>query len=152
MHSGGRCGVRKIVLAFATMAGMVCGTVSVAHAAADIPYYKLDYNRYDYTYESEEVRARRFAFFRWDDNAYCRYRSGWNGPGAYRIGTRWKRRFGWDGGYPWQGPGTPADHEDDQAFASAGTEYVRDFRGAGECGTRVHRHHRHHSVTLHRKD
>ena len=145
--------MRKIVLALTTVAGMACGAASAAHAATDIPYYKLNYNRYDYTYESEQVKARRFAFFRWDDNAYCRYPSGWNGPGAYRIGTRWKRRFGWDGGYPWQGPGTAADHDDDQAFANSSADYVRDFRRAGECGSRVHRHHRRHrSATLRRKD
>ena len=145
--------MRKIVLALA-LAGLTSGAVPAAHAEADIPYYKLNYHRFDDTYESEDLQARRFAYFRWDGEAYCRYLSGWNGPGAYWVGDRRRPGLGWDGGYPWQGPGTPADHDDDKTFAEYQADYIRDFRHAGECAPpRVrHRHRVHHPVVLRRKD
>ena len=80
---------------------------SSARAAHDVPYYKLDYRKLDDTYEARDARALRYAFFYWDGKPYCRYRSGWNGPGAYEVGTRLRPGHGWDGGYPWQGPGRP---------------------------------------------
>jgi hypothetical protein len=93
-----------------------------------------------------------FASFYWDGKAYCRYRSGWNGPGAYEAGKSLRRGTGWDGGYPWQGPGTPADHEDAQAFAEYKADYAHDFRNADTCGRRIsHHYRRHHRMTVLRR-
>ena len=150
--------MRQILLALAA-AGAACLAFSVARAEADIPYYKLNYAKYDTTYETIDAKARRFAFFYWDGAAYCRYRSGWNGPGAYHVGDRRRPGQGWDGGYPWQGPGTPADHDDEKPFAEYQADYSREFGRAAVCGIHV-RHHRRvvrhnirrHKVVLRRKD
>ncbi len=115
-----------------------------------MPYYKLNTAKYDYTYQWEEAHARHFASFYWDGKAYCRYRTGWNGPGAYEAGTRRRPGHGWDGGYPWQGPGTPADHDDDQSFAEYQASYAQEFRAGPFCGTPRRHHHR--MVVLRRKD
>ena len=32
---------------------------------------------------------------------YCWYDDGWNGPGFYWCGYRWRRGFGWGGGVGW---------------------------------------------------
>ena len=32
---------------------------------------------------------------------YCFYVDGWNGPGWYRCGYRWRRGLGWGGVYDW---------------------------------------------------
>ncbi len=120
----------------------------------DIPYYKLNYRLLDDTYEERDAKARRYASFRWDSVSYCRYPSGWNGPGAYHFGDRHRDGYGWDGGYPWQGPGVEADHEDAEAFAEAKAEYAIAFRHAGECAPhdRHYRRHRYRPVVLRRKD
>ena len=34
---------------------------------------------------------------------YCWYDDGWNGPGWYWCGYRWRRGFGWGGGHGWRG-------------------------------------------------
>lgn len=143
--------MRHSLLALAIAAGVVSASPPV-RAESDFPYYKLNYANYDTTYEAVDAKARRYAFFYWDGQPYCRYRTGWNGPGAYHVGTRLKRGYGWDGGYPWQGPGVPADHEDDEAYAQAKTDYAREFRRSAVCGV-VHRHRRvRHRVVLRRKD
>ena len=114
------------------------------------PYWKLNYARYDTTYAAIDRQARRFPEFQWDATAYCRYRSGWEGPGAYKIGDRFRRRFGWDAGYPWQGPGVEADHDDAEALAEARVQYRREFGREPVCGIR-HRRVRH-EIVLRRKD
>lgn len=146
--------VRQILLMLTAASGLTLVALSTARAEADIPYYKLNYARYDTTYEAIDAKARKLAFFYWDGAAYCRYRSGWNGPGAYRVGDRRRVGKGWDGGYPWQGPGTPADHDEDKPFAEYQAEYVREFRHAAVCGVHVRRHRRvvRRTVVLRRKD
>lgn len=145
----------RTFLAWAAAAGVVAwAAVSPAMAEHDIPYYKLNYAKYDTTYEAIDAKARKLAFFYWGGAAYCRYRSGWNGPGAYHVGDRRRPGLGWDGGYPWQGPGTPADHDDDKPFAEYQAEYARDFGHNAVCGVLV-RHHRRvvrRTVVLRRKD
>ncbi len=143
--------MRRLVLALTALAGLAGLGSSGAEAASDIPYYTLNYAKYDYTYGWEERQARRFASFYWDAQRYCRYRTGWNGPGAYHVGTRSRRGQGWDGGYPWQGPGTPADHDDEQNFAESQVAYAREFGRGPFCGARRY-HRRHHAVVLRRKD
>lgn len=143
--------LRWAMVASGLMAG---AAVSPAHAERDFPYYKLNYAQFDTTYEAVDAKARKFAFFYWDGRPYCRYRTGWNGPGAYHVGDRRRTGRGWDGGYPWQGPGTPADHDDEKPFAEYQAEYAREFRHAAVCGVHV-RHHRrivHRTVVLRRKD
>ena len=120
-------------------------------ANGDYPYWKLNYARYDTTYAAIDHRARRFAEFKWDATTYCRYRSGWEGPGAYKVGDRDRRRFGWDAGYPWQGPGVEADHDDAGALAEARVQYRRDFGREPVCGS-VRRRHIRREVVLRRKD
>lgn len=147
--------MRKSISRLAAAAALAAALApAFAWAAADIPYYKLNYAKYDYTYQWEVERAKRYASFYWDGTLYCRYRSGWQGPGAYHVGTRWKTRFGWDGGYPWQGPGAPADRDEDdeRSPAQIRADYNRDFRRAGECGPRRHHRRVHHQVVLRRKD
>ncbi len=145
----------RTILAWAAAAGVAAwAAVSPAQAERDIPYYKLNYAKYDTTYEAIDAKARKLAFFYWDGAAYCRYRSGWNGPGAYHVGDRRRPGRGWDGGYPWQGPGTPADHDDEKSFPEYQAEYARDFGHNAVCGVHV-RHHRRivrHTVVLRRKD
>ncbi len=141
--------MRTSILAMAAALAVTLAAPA-ARANPDIPYYKLNYADYDYTYQWEVDKARRYPFFYWDGQAYCRYRSGWQGAGAYHVGTRYKRGFGWDGGYPWQGPGTAADHDDDKSFADYRADYAQKFEHAGVCGPR--RHHRRHGVVLRRKD
>lgn len=109
-------------------------------ANGDYPYWKLDYARYDTTYAAVDAKAHRFASFRWDAEVYCRYRTGWQGPGAYRLGDRFRTRYGWDGGYPWQGPGMPADHDGDETMAAYQADYVRAFGREPVC--EPVRHHR----------
>lgn len=148
----GRGRLRRFILAWAVLTGCYAVAPSVARAAADIPYYKLDYRRYDDSYPAEDAKARRFAEFRWDGQRYCRYPSGWIGPGAYRVGDRYRRGYGWDAGYPWQGPGTEADHGDAQDFADYAASYAREFRRGPFCATYRHRRYRGHPVVLRRKD
>lgn len=119
-------------------------------ANGDYPYWKLNYARYDTTYAALDRQARRFPSFKWDATTYCRYRSGWQGPGAYKIGDRYHRRFGWDAGYPWQGPGVEADHEDAEALADARVQYRRDFGREPVCGPVRHRR-VHRVIVLRRK-
>ncbi len=147
---------RSLALAAATL---LAGALLAAPASAtspllangDYPYWKLNYARYDTTYAAVDRQARRFAEFRWDDAIYCRYRTGWQGPGAYHLGTRFKRRFGWDGGYPWQGPGVPEDHDDEETMAFYAANYAREFGREPVCGpVRHHRHRR--GVVLRRMD
>lgn len=120
-------------------------------ANGDSPYWKLNYAHYDTTYAAIDVKARRFASFRWDATVYCRYRTGWQGAGAYKIGDRFKTRFGWDGGYPWQGPGVPEDHDDDDTMAFYRANYLREFGREPVCGPVRHRRH-HRAIVLRRKD
>ena len=152
--------LRRLFLALAATTLMTGASVIATPASAispllangDYPYWKLNYARYDTTYAAIDRKARRFAEFRWDAALYCRYRSGWEGAGAYHLGDRFKTRFGWDGGYPWQGPGVPADHDDDESMAFYRANYAREFGHAPVCG-RV-RHHRRvrREVVLRRKD
>ena len=121
-------------------------------ANGDYPYWKLDYGRYDTSYAALDRRARRFPEFKWDATTYCRYRAGWEGPGAYKVGDRTHRHFGWDGGYPWQGPGVVADHEDAEALADARVAYRRGFGHAAVCGPVRHHRRIHREVVLRRKD
>ena len=120
-------------------------------ANGDYPYWKLDYARYDTTYGALDRQARRYPEFKWDATTYCRYRSGWEGPGAYKIGDRTRRRFGWDAGYEWQGPGVVADHEDEGALAEARMAYHRDFGREPVCGGVRHRRRIRHEAVLRRK-
>lgn len=143
--------VRRFVLALAALAGFTGLSSSGARAAPDIPYYKLNYADYDYTYAWEEKQARHYANFYWDGKLYCRYPTGWNGPGAYHVGDRFRRGQGWDGGYPWQGPGTPADHDDARSFDDYKATYAREF-GRGPFCRPHHRVRRHHPIVLRRKD
>ena len=114
----------------------------------DYPYWKLDYAQYDTTYAAIDRKARQHASFRWDAEVYCRYRTGWQGAGAYRVGDRFRTRYGWDGGYPWQGPGVAADHDGDESMAVYQADYVRDFGHEPVCAPVRHRRH---EVVLRRK-
>lgn len=154
LSGSGRDRVRNFLLALAASSGMACFALSAAHAEADIPYYKLNYANYDTTFEAIDAKARKYAFFYWDGAAYCRYRSGWNGPGAYHVGDRRRPGQGWDGGYPWQGPGTPADHDDEPSFAAYQADYAQEFDHTAVCGVHVRQHRRVHrrAVVLRRKD
>jgi hypothetical protein len=150
--------LRRWILALAASALLAVPAVSPARATSpliangDYPYWKLNYLRYDTTYAALDVQARRFASFRWDNALYCRYRTGWEGPGAYHLGDRLRTRQGWDGGYPWQGPGVAADHDDDESMAFYRANYRREFGREPVCG-RVRRHlRRHREVVLRRKD
>lgn len=115
----------------------------------DYPYWKLNYAQYDTTYADIDRKARHNASFRWDAEVYCRYRTGWQGAGAYRVGDRFRTRNGWDGGYPWQGPGVAADHDGDESMAVYQAEYAREFGHEPVCGS-VRRRIRH-EVVLRRK-
>ena len=121
-------------------------------ANGDYPYWKLHVARYDTTYAALDAHARRFASFRWDAALYCRYRTGWQGAGAYHVGDRFRTRFGWDGGYPWQGPGVPADHDDDEPMAFYRANYAQVYGREPVCGPVRHHRHRRHEVVLRRKD
>ena len=145
--------LRRLFLALAasTLLGGAASATSPLIANGDYPYWKLDYARYDTTYAAVDRQARRFASFRWDAAIYCRYRSGWEGPGSYHVGDRFRTRFGWDGGYPWQGPGVPADHDDEDSMAVYRANYARAFGREPVCGPVRHRR-RHPEVVLRRKD
>jgi hypothetical protein len=41
---------------------------------------------------------------------YCWYWDGWNGPGWYWCGYRWRRNFGWGGAEEWHGWNAPGRH------------------------------------------
>lgn len=120
-------------------------------ANGDYPYWKLDYTRYDTTYAAIDHQARRYPEFKWDSTTYCRYRTGWQGPGAYKVGDRYRTRFGWDGGYPWQGPGVAADHDGDESLAAARVAYRQDFAREPVCGPVRHHRRVRHEVVLRRK-
>ena len=121
-------------------------------ANGDYPYWKLNYAAYDTTYADIDRKARHLASFRWDASVYCRYRTGWQGAGAYRIGDRFKTRFGWNGGYPWQGPGVPADHDDDGDMGVYRADYARAFGREPVCGPVRHHRRIRREVVLRRKD
>ena len=117
-----------------------------------LPLLKLNTARFDTTYEAVDAQARRYAYFRWDGDAYCRYPTGWQGPGAYHVGDRFKPGQGWDGSYPWQGPGVDADHDGDESMEAYRAEYAHAFGTGPFCAT-VHHDRRHiHRVVLRRKD
>ncbi|RYB07771.1 hypothetical protein D3272_01180 [Lichenibacterium ramalinae] len=120
-------------------------------ANGDYPYWKLNYAHYDTTYADIERKAHHLATFRWDAEVYCRYRTGWQGPGAYRIGDRFRTRAGWDGGYPWQGPGVPADHDGDEAMNVYRADYAREFGREPVCAPVRHYRHIRREVVLRRK-
>ena len=61
----GRDRVRQILLRLAAASGMAWAALSTARAEADIPYYKLNYAKYDTTYEAIDAKARKLAFFYW---------------------------------------------------------------------------------------
>lgn len=138
------------LLAALSLGATPASATSPSIGNGDYPYWKLDYARYDTTYAAIDAKAHRLASFRWDDSVYCRYRTGWRGPGAYRLGDRFKRRFGWDGGYPWQGPGVAQDHDDDEPMAFHRANYRREFGREPVCGPV--RRHRHRGIVLRRKD
>ena len=121
-------------------------------ANGDYPYWNLDYAKLDTTYEAIDRKARKNAAFRWDASLYCRYRTGWQGAGAYRLGDRFKTRYGWDGGYPWQGPGRPEDHDGDEPMAVYRADYQRGYGHAPVCGAVRHHRHIRREVVLRRKD
>ena len=121
-------------------------------ANGDYPYWKLNYAQYDTSYAAVDRKAEHFASFIWDATTYCRYRSGWQGPGVYQVGDRFRTRFGWDGGYPWQGPGVEADHDGDETMAEYRAEYGRRFGREPVCGPVRHRRHIRREVVLRRKD
>ncbi len=127
------------------------GATSPLLANGDYPYWKLNYSAYDTTYAAIDRKARRFASFRWDATVYCRYRTGWQGAGAYKVGDRFKTRFGWDGGYPWQGPGTPEDHDGEESMAFYRANYQREFGHEPVCGPVRHHRRIRHEVVLRRK-
>ena len=134
----------------AASAAPACAT-SPLIANGDYPYWKLNYARLDTTYGAIDRRARRHAEFKWDATTYCRYRSGWQGPGAYKIGDRYRRRFGWDAGYSWQGPGVPEDHDGEETMAAYLADYRRDFGREPVCGPVRHHRRIRHEVVLRRK-
>ncbi len=41
----------------------------------------------------------------WGGRNYCFYGDGWHGPGYYWCGYRYRRGYGWGGGYGWHGWG-----------------------------------------------
>src|SRR5215211_3560897 len=41
--------------------------------------------------------------FYWHGRQYCWYDDGWQGPGWYWCGYRWRTGLGWGGGYGWHG-------------------------------------------------
>jgi hypothetical protein len=47
----------------------------------------------------------RVQYFFFDDEDYCWYDDGWNGPGWYWCGYAWSQGFGWGGPYGWNGWG-----------------------------------------------
>ena len=121
-------------------------------ANGDYPYWKLNVARYDTTYAALDRTARHFASFRWDATVYCRYRTGWQGAGAYRVGDRFKSGFGWDGGYPWQGAGAPADHDGEESMAFYRANDAREFGREPVCGPVRHHRRIRRDVVLRRKD
>ena len=68
------------------------------------------------------------------------------------MGDRYRRRFGWDAGYSWQGPGVAADHEDEGALAEARADYRHDFGREPVCGAVRHHRRVRREVVLRRKD
>ena len=152
-----RGGIRRIdvrirIVAWAAAAAWMAVSAASPARAVDYPYYRLNYAAYDTTYEAVDAQARRLAYFYWDGKAHCRYRTGWNGPGAYEVGTRDRPGYGWEGGYDWQGPGTPADHGNGEDFAAIQADYHREFGNAAVCEPPRVRYRLHHSVVLRRKD
>lgn len=45
------------------------------------------------------------ALYVWGGRNYCWYGDGWHGPGYYWCGYRYRRGFGWGGGFGWHGWG-----------------------------------------------
>jgi hypothetical protein len=86
------CAVALLALVFAPLAdGAEAG---VGDRAADV---LLSCNG-----GSPIERAQYFSF---DDEDYCWYDDGWNGPGWYWCGDEWYEGYGWGGPYGWNGWG-----------------------------------------------
>ncbi len=149
--------MRQWILALAASA-LLAAPASPASATSpliangDYPYWKLNTAQFDTTYEAIDAQARRYASFRWDGDSYCRYPTGWQGPGAYHVGDRFKPGQGWDGSYPWQGPGVEADHDGDESMDAYRAEYAHAFGRGPFCATVHHTRHHMHRVVLRRKD
>ena len=135
----------------ATAAASPASATSPLVANGDYPYWKLNTAQYDTTYEAIDAQARHYAYFRWDGDAYCRYPTGWQGPGAYHVGDRLKPGQGWDAAYPWQGPGVEADHDGAESPQAYQAEYAHAFGTGPFCEVHRARYHRH-RVVLRRKD
>ena len=144
--------MRIRIVASAAAAGLMLAGALTSARAADSPYYRLNYANYDTTYEAVDAKARTLPSFYWDGKRYCRYRTAWNGPGAYEIGTRDRPGLGWDGGYPWQGPGTPEDHDDAADYAESQAAYAAVFGREPVCEPHVHYRRHRSAVVLRRKD
>ena len=54
--------------------------------------------------------ALQEAQYFWGGRNYCWYLDGWQGPGWYWCGYRWRHGYGWGGGYGWHGWGGPGQH------------------------------------------
>jgi hypothetical protein len=74
--------------------------------------------------ESAPIELAQFVF---DDQNYCWYDDGWQGPGWYWCGYAWDDGIGWGGGYGWNGwrGGGSRNREPDQARAARGGQIGR---------------------------
>jgi hypothetical protein len=52
---------------------------------------------------NEHALAQKTQVFVYDDDEYCFYWDGWNGPGWYYCGYEWRSGYGWGGAPGWHG-------------------------------------------------
>jgi hypothetical protein len=92
--------MRKFLLAAsAAVALATAGTLPASAAPFGVAGFKSAAQEMNFV-EKAQV-------FVYGGHRHCWYATGWNGPGWYRCGYRWRRKLGWGGPSGWQGWAVP---------------------------------------------
>lgn len=88
--------MRKLWYTTATLAAITLGTVFIGTRAEAMPISPGGVQS-----AVDTLTVIEKAQFVIDGRRYCWYDDGWQGPGWYWCGYRWRRGLGWGGGVGW---------------------------------------------------
>jgi hypothetical protein len=131
--------MRKVVLALTAATSLVAAGTLLNTPASAGPFARPDGIRL----AASGVDLAESVQFFWEGRRYCWYDDGWQGPGFYWCGYRWRRGLGWGGGYGWHGwhHGRDFEHREGREFdrGRKGREVERSQRFEHREGREVER-------------
>jgi hypothetical protein len=124
----------SIFLAGSIMRNFLLGAVAVsAMAFVSVPAADAQLISGVYT-SDQQAMLQPVQFYAWGGRNYCWYPDGWHGPGYYWCGYRYRRGYGWGGGFGWHGWGGGGYRSGYHGGGYRGGYHGGGYHGAGHGG------------------